>query len=70
MTERVRRAEECAPFIPLPHPAWRVRMWMAKNPWFEAELLPTLRRRVRRRRLQERLPVPQRRNRASRPAFA
>ena len=46
MTERVRRADECAPFLPMPHPAWRVRMWMAKNSWFEAETLPRLRRSV------------------------
>ncbi|MEM6856579.1 MAG: uracil-DNA glycosylase family protein [Pseudomonadota bacterium] len=43
MTERVRRGAEFAPVIPLPHPAWRVRMWMAKNPWFENEILPALR---------------------------
>ncbi|MEO1729884.1 MAG: uracil-DNA glycosylase family protein [Pseudomonadota bacterium] len=43
MTERVRRGAEFAPVIPLPHPAWRVRMWMAKNDWFEAETLPALR---------------------------
>lgn len=47
MTERVRRFAEFAPFLPLPHPAWRVRMWMAKNPWFESEVLPALRKRVR-----------------------
>ncbi|MEO1648050.1 MAG: uracil-DNA glycosylase family protein [Pseudomonadota bacterium] len=46
MTERVRRGEEFAPIVPLPHPAWRVRMWMAKNPWFETDTLPALRRRV------------------------
>ncbi|MEO0699147.1 MAG: uracil-DNA glycosylase family protein, partial [Pseudomonadota bacterium] len=46
MTERVRRGAEFAPVIPLPHPAWRVRMWMAKQPWFEAETLPTLRSQV------------------------
>ena len=46
MTERVKRGAECAPFIPLPHPAWRVRMWMAKNPWFQAETLPALRDQV------------------------
>ncbi|MBV8273304.1 MAG: uracil-DNA glycosylase family protein [Cupriavidus sp.] len=33
--------------IPLPHPSWRVVGWMRKNPWFEAELLPELRRAVR-----------------------
>lgn len=46
MTERVRRGEEFAPIVPLPHPAWRVRMWIAKNPWFEADTLPALRRKV------------------------
>jgi uracil-DNA glycosylase len=34
--------------IPLPHPSWRSHGWIAKHPWFEAELLPVLRRRVRR----------------------
>ena len=35
-------------FIPLPHPSWRNNAWIRKNPWFEAELLPVLRREVRR----------------------
>ncbi|MEZ5874468.1 MAG: uracil-DNA glycosylase family protein [Hyphomicrobiales bacterium] len=35
--------------FPLPHPSWRNNAWLAKNPWFEAELLPVLRREVRRR---------------------
>ncbi len=47
MTERVRRSGEFGPAIALPHPAWRVRIWAAKNPWFEAETLPALRRKVR-----------------------
>ena len=46
MTERVRRADELAPFVPLPHPAWRARLWMAKHPWFETETLPKLRDQV------------------------
>lgn len=47
MTEQVRRFAEYLPgFFPLPHPAWRSRIWMAKNPWFEAEVLPALRREV------------------------
>lgn len=29
--------------IPLPHPAWRSRMFMAKNPWFEDTVLPRMR---------------------------
>lgn len=34
--------------FPLPHPSWRNNAWLKKNPWFEAELLPVLRREVRR----------------------
>jgi uracil-DNA glycosylase len=33
--------------LPLPHPSWRNNAWLMKNPWFEAELLPVLRREVR-----------------------
>jgi uracil-DNA glycosylase len=33
--------------IPLPHPSWRNTGWLKKNPWFEGEVLPELRRRVR-----------------------
>ncbi len=47
MTERVRRGAEFAPFLPLPHPAWRVRLWAAKNPWFESDVLPELQAAVR-----------------------
>jgi uracil-DNA glycosylase len=32
--------------LPLPHPSWRSKIWMAKNPWFARSLLPVLRRRV------------------------
>lgn len=32
---------------PLPHPSWRNTGWLKRNPWFEAELLPALRVRVR-----------------------
>lgn len=46
MTERVRRFEKFAPVFPLPHPAWRVRLWAAKNPWFEEDVVPELRRQV------------------------
>ncbi len=33
--------------LPLPHPSWRNNAWLTRNPWFEAELLPVLRREVR-----------------------
>lgn len=33
--------------IPLPHPSWRNTGWLRRHPWFEAELLPVLRARVR-----------------------
>ncbi|MDX7952307.1 uracil-DNA glycosylase family protein [Lichenihabitans sp. Uapishka_5] len=32
--------------IPLPHPSWRNSAWLARNPWFAEELLPTLRSEV------------------------
>jgi uracil-DNA glycosylase len=32
--------------LPLPHPSWRTIGWQRKNPWFDTELLPELRRRV------------------------
>lgn len=32
---------------PLPHPSWRNNHQLKKNPWFEAELLPALRTRIR-----------------------
>ncbi|MEW5422437.1 uracil-DNA glycosylase family protein [Amorphus sp. 3PC139-8] len=32
--------------IPLPHPSWRNNGWIRKNPWFDAELLPVLRKAV------------------------
>lgn len=29
---------------PLPHPSWRNNAWIARNPWFEADLIPKLRK--------------------------
>ena len=46
LTERVQRGPDFAPFLPLPHPSWRVRMWMGKNPWYETETLPRLKAQV------------------------
>ena len=34
--------------VPLPHPSPRNNIWLRRNPWFEAELLPELRQRVHR----------------------
>ncbi len=31
----------------LPHPSWRNTGWLKRNPWFEKEVLPALRARVR-----------------------
>jgi len=48
VTETVRAWRAYAPhYIPLPHPSWRNNAWLKKNPWFERELLPILRKRVR-----------------------
>jgi len=33
--------------LPLPHPSWRNNAWLKRNPWFEEDLLPVLRREVR-----------------------
>ena len=47
MTEAVRRfAEAPDGLFPLPHPSWRVALWMRRNPWFESEVLPALRARM------------------------
>jgi uracil-DNA glycosylase len=32
--------------LPLPHPSWRNTGWLKRNPWFDAEVAPYLRRRV------------------------
>ncbi len=47
MTERVRAFGNYLPrYFPLPHPSWRTTAWERKNPWFQAEALPALRRAV------------------------
>ncbi len=46
LTERVQAFDPASPLIALPHPAWRVRMWMTKHPWFETDVLSRLRARV------------------------
>ena len=47
LTQTVEQWRDYGPaIIPLPHPSWRNTGWLKKNPWFEAEVLPTLRMRV------------------------
>jgi uracil-DNA glycosylase len=44
LTENVRAYRDHLPrFLPLPHPSPRNRIWLKRNPWFDAELLPVLR---------------------------
>ena len=47
ITENVRRFKEYLPeFMPLVHPSPRNRIWQRKNPWFEKEIIPELRKQV------------------------
>jgi uracil-DNA glycosylase len=44
LTDRVRNFRQAPPgLFPLPHPSWRSTGWMARNPWFEADVIPALR---------------------------
>ncbi len=47
--ETVRGWRDYAPqgFLPLVHPSPRNRLWLRRNPWFEAELIPVLRAELR-----------------------
>ena len=48
LTARVREWSQYSPQIwPLPHPSPRNNIWLARNTWFEEELLPQLQDRVR-----------------------
>ena len=48
LTETVQAWRKFGPdLFPLPHPSWRTVGWQNYNPWFEADVLPDLRRRVR-----------------------
>jgi len=51
LTETVRdwRLHMRRNIMPLPHPSWRNTAWLKRNPWFETELLPVLRREIRNR---------------------
>ena len=47
VTETVMGWRDHAPArYPLPHPSWRNTAWLKKHPWFEADLLPDLRKRI------------------------
>ncbi len=47
LTETVRAWRDYGPEIfPLPHPSWRNSGWLKRNPWFEQELIPALKVRV------------------------
>lgn len=46
LTERVKTNDLNTSPICLPHPSPRNRYWLQKNPWFEQEQIPTLRRHI------------------------
>lgn len=47
LTETVKAWREFSPeYLPLPHPSARNTPWFQRNPWFEDELLPVLRERI------------------------
>ncbi|MEM6728736.1 MAG: uracil-DNA glycosylase family protein [Pseudomonadota bacterium] len=47
VTDRVASWRDHAPKVfPLPHPSWRNNAWLKRHPWFEAELVPALQRRL------------------------
>jgi uracil-DNA glycosylase len=47
MTETVRNRRRYAPaYLPTPHPSWRTTSWLKKNPWFETDVIPKIRRRL------------------------
>ena len=48
LTETVRAWREYTPAqLPLPHPSPRNNRWLKKNPWFVGDVLPYMKRRVR-----------------------
>jgi uracil-DNA glycosylase len=47
LTENVRSYREFLPkYLPLVHPSPRNKIWQKKNPWFEAEVVPYLRKMI------------------------
>ena len=49
LSETVKAWKDYRPrYIPLPHPSPRNNIWLKKNAWFESDVVPDLRRRVKR----------------------
>jgi len=46
MADRIANWRSFGDTIPLPHPSWRSTIFMREHPWFEAEMLPEVRKRV------------------------
>lgn len=47
LTDTVRDFQTFLPdYFPLPHPSPRNNIWRSKNPWFEREVLPALRKKI------------------------
>lgn len=47
LTETVKAWKQYAPkYLPMPHPSPRNKLWLKKNAWFELEVIPELRKRV------------------------
>ena len=45
LTETVDNYQEYLPrYFPMPHPSPRNRFWLTRNPWFEKEIVPDLKR--------------------------
>ncbi|MBS1093534.1 uracil-DNA glycosylase family protein [Gluconobacter wancherniae] len=47
VTDRVKNFRDYLPrYFPLPHPSWRTGIWEKRNPWFQEDVIPELRRRT------------------------
>lgn len=47
VSDRVAHYRDYLPrYFPLPHPSWRTGAWEKRNPWFQDEVIPALRREV------------------------
>ena len=47
LTETVKSWQDYAPYyLPMPHPSPRNKLWLKKNAWFEKDIVPVLRERI------------------------